>query len=638
MVDLVWITLALPLLGVVLLSIGGTRISPRAAGLIGTLVMLAAFGTAFVATIMLMGRPEDDRAVTDTLWTWMASGSLDIGMTLWFDQLTAVMLLIVTGVGMLIHVYSIGYMQGDPQTRRFFAYLNLFAFSMLLLVIGGNLVLLLAGWGMVGLSSYLLIGFWHERRSAVAAAKKAFIVNAIGDVGLALGIFLLFVELGTVSYAGIFAGRGELDETTATIACFLLLVGAVAKSAQLPLQTWLPDAMEGPTPVSALIHAATMVTAGVYLIARMNPLFAEAPIALDAVVIIGAVGLLMAGAIAVVQTDIKRIIAFSTMSQIAYMFVGVGLAAYWTGIFHLITHAFFKALLFMGAGLVIHVLYDEQDVRNMGGLRKWMPKTYFMMLIGALALVGIFPLSGGVSKDAILASALHVHTPIAWFAYAAGILGALLTGLYTFRLIFLVFHRPPSPYAANVAPKSVAHHGEGPRSMLWPVYILTVLAAIAGILEFPGITSFLYDWLSPIAPDGMVKPTVAEDYLTTLIAVTAGLIGIGIAAHLYLNPSDAAERIRTGRGRLIAHALEHRLYFDDLYDVVFCRPAQWLATFLRRGLDRPAFVWPIDGVAQITGFAGRSIAVIQNGIVRAYVLVFALGLGLLLLYFLVRGA
>jgi len=637
-IDLVWLTLALPLAGTVFLAVLGTRLSMRAAGVIGSLVMLVAFVSALVATILLMGRSADDRAVTDTLWTWMASGSLDVGMTIWFDQLTAVMLLIVTGIGFLIHVYSVGYMHGDPQTRRFFAYLNLFSFSMLLLVVSGNLVLLIAGWGLVGLSSYLLIGFWHQRRSAIAAAKKAFIVNAIGDVGLALGAFFLFLQIGTVSYAGIFAGRGELDERASTIAALLLLVGALAKSAQLPLHTWLPDAMEGPTPVSALIHAATMVTAGVYLIARMNPIFAQAPFALDAVVVIGVLGLLMAGAIAVVQTDIKRIIAFSTMSQIAYMFVGVGLTAYWTGIFHLFTHAFFKALLFMGAGLVIHALHDEQDVRNMGGLRRLMPKTYFMMLIGALALVGIFPLSGGISKDAILASALQVSTPIAWLAYGAGIAGALLTGLYTFRLIFLVFHRPASPYVERVAPASIAHHGEGPRSMLWPVYILTIGAVFAGILEFPGLTTFLYDWLKPIALDGMIKPTVGQDYLTTLIAVTAGLIGIAIAAHLYLHPNDAAERIRTGRGRLIDQALERRLYFDDLYDVVFCRPAQWLAAFLARDIDRPAFVWPLEGIGTISGFAGRSLAAIQNGIVRAYVLVFALGLGLILLYFLVRAA
>jgi NADH-quinone oxidoreductase subunit L len=395
--------------------------------------------------------------------------------------------------------------------------------------------------------------------------------------------------------------------------------------------------MEGPTPVSALIHAATMVTAGVYLVARMNPLFAEAPFALETVVVIGVIGLLMAGAIAIVQTDIKRIIAFSTMSQIAYMFVGVGLGAYWAGIFHLFTHAFFKALLFMGAGLVIHALHGEQDVRNMGGLRKLMPKTYFCMLIGALALVGIFPLSGGFSKDAILSSALHEATPLAWIAYIGGLVGALLTGIYTFRLMYLVFHRRMTPYAERVAPKAVAHHGEGPRSMLWPVYILTVGAAVAGLAQFPGITYVFSDWLAPIAPGGMVKPTVAEEWITTGVAVTLGLIGIAIAAHLYRRESDATDRIRLGRGRLIDHALERRLYWDDLYEVAFERPVRWLASFLRRGIDRPAFQWPLDGVGSLSAFVGRSLGVVENGIVRSYALVLALGVGLLLLLLLVRG-
>ena len=284
-----------------------------------------------------------------------------------------------------------------------------------------HLVLLLAGWGLVGLSSYLLIGFWHHKPSAVKAAKKAFVMNAIGDVGIAVGVFLLFVDLGTVSYSGIFSEAGRLSETQATIACLLLLVGALAKSAQLPLHTWLPDAMEGPTPISALIHAATMVTAGVYLIARMNPLYHYAPLVLDLIVLIGVAGLLMAGFIALVQTDIKRIIAFSTMSQIAYMFVGVGLTAYWTGIFHLFTHAFFKALLFLGAGLVIHALNGEQDIRNMGGLKRQLPKVWFVMLIGALALSGVFPFSGGFSKDAILGAALADGTAIGWIAYVAGL-------------------------------------------------------------------------------------------------------------------------------------------------------------------------------------------------------------------------
>ena len=639
MIDLVWASLALPLAGVVLLAVLGMRVSARGAGWIASLVMLVAFACAVAATIMLAARPEEDRAVVDVAWTWLTAGDFRIGLDLWFDELTAVMLLIVTGVGFLIHVYSIGYMHGDPQARRFMAYLNLFIFSMLLLVLSANLVLLLAGWGLVGLSSYLLIGFWHHKPSAIKAAKKAFVMNAIGDVGLAIGVFLLFVDLRTVSYAGVFERASSLSETQASIACLLLLVGALAKSAQLPLHTWLPDAMEGPTPISALIHAATMVTAGVYLIARMNPLYQFAPKVLDLIVLLGVAGLLMAGFIAIVQTDIKRIIAFSTMSQIAYMFVGVGLSAYWAGIFHLFTHAFFKALLFLGAGIVIHALHGEQDIRNMGGLRRIMPKTWFVMLIGALALAGVFPFSGGFSKDAILAAALHVDSPIGWIAFVGGLIGALVTGIYTFRLMFRVFHGRPSPFAEKVAPESVHHHGEGPSSMLWPVYLLAIGAAFAGFLQFPGLTHVMSSWLEPIAPGGMVEATVGQEWLVTILGTAVGLIGIAIAYHLYATGSDAPERIYHGRGRLPAHVLEHRFYWDDLYAWTIERPLMWASSFLVRDVDRPAFRWaPLDGLGQLTAFLGRSFAVIENGIVRMYALVLALGVGGLILYLLVHGA
>ncbi|MGI9186991.1 MAG: NADH-quinone oxidoreductase subunit L [Gaiellales bacterium] len=638
MTELVWITLALPLIGVAVLTILGMKLPARGAGWFASLIMLAAFGCAAVATIILASRPEEERQVVQVAWTWLSAGNFSVGLDLWFDELTAVMLLVITGVGFLIHVYSIWYMEDDPQSRRFMAYLNLFVFSMLLLVLSANLVLLLAGWGLVGLSSYLLIGFWHNKPKAIKAAKKAFIMNAIGDVGIALGAFLLFVDLGTLSYSGIFAGAPSLTETQASIACLLLLVGAVAKSAQLPLHTWLPDAMEGPTPISALIHAATMVTAGVYLIARFNPLFHQAPLVLDLVVLIGVAGLLMAGLIALVQTDIKRIIAFSTMSQIAYMFVGVGLMSYWSGVFHLFTHAFFKALLFLGAGLVIHALHGEQDIRNMGGLRKQLPKVYFCMMIGALALSGIFPFSGGFSKDAILSSALTVDTPIGWIAYVGGLIGALLTGIYTFRLMFMVFHRRMSPYAENVIPHSVKHHGEGPSTMLWPVYILSIGAAFAGLLQIPGVTHVFSSWLEPISPYGMVEATAGQDWLTTLIGTTVGLVGIAIAYHLYARENEAPELIRNGHARLIHRALERRLYWDDLYAWTFEKPLQWASGFLNRDVDAPAFRWaPLDGLGQLTAFFGRSFTIIENGIVRMYALVFALGIGAVILYLLVRG-
>jgi len=638
MTELVWITLALPIVGVVVLTLLGMKLPAKGAGWFASLIMLAAFGCAAVATVILASRPEEQRQVVQVAWTWLSAGNFSVGLDLWFDELTAVMLLIITGVGFLIHVYSIGYMKDDPQSRRFMAYLNLFVFSMLLLVLSANLVLLLAGWGLVGLSSYLLIGFWHNKPKAIKAAKKAFIMNAIGDVGIAIGAFLLFVDLGTLTYTGIFTGAASLSETQASIACLLLLVGAVAKSAQLPLHTWLPDAMEGPTPISALIHAATMVTAGVYLIARFNPLFHQAPKVLDLVVLIGVAGLLMAGLIALVQTDIKRIIAFSTMSQIAYMFVGVGLMSYWSGVFHLFTHAFFKALLFLGAGLVIHALHGEQDIRNMGGLRKQLPKVYFCMMIGALALSGIFPFSGGFSKDAILSSALSVDSPIGWIAYIGGLIGALLTGIYTFRLMFMVFHRRMSPYAENVIPESVKHHGEGPSTMLWPVYILSIGAAFVGLLQIPGLTHVFSSWLEPISPYGMVEATASQDWVTTLIGSGVGLIGIAIAYHLYARENDAPELIRNGHARLIHRALERRLYWDDLYEWTFERPLQWASGFLNRDVDSPAFHWaPLDGLGQLSAFFGRSFTIIENGIVRMYALVIALGIGAVILFLLVRG-
>jgi NADH-quinone oxidoreductase subunit L len=643
MTELVWIALALPLAGCVLLALAGTWAMPRAAaGWIASLVMLAAFACSVGAFVLLWDKPEDERVVSDTLYTWLSAGEFRVEMNILFDPLSAVMLLVVTGVGFLIHVYSIGYMRGDAEERRFFAYLNLFVFSMLLLVLAGNFVLLLAGWGMVGLSSYLLIGYWHQRKSAVDAAKKAFVMNAIGDIGLAIGIFLIFRELGTVDYLQVFAGRDVLgdDSTITNWVCVLLLIGALAKSAQVPLHTWLPDAMEGPTPVSALIHAATMVTAGVYLIARMNPLFFYAPSISDAVVVIGVIGLLMAGLIAIVQTDIKRIIAYSTMSQIAYMFVGVGLGAYWAGMFHLVTHAFFKALLFMGAGIVIHVLSDEQDVRRMGGLRAYLPKTYVCMWIGTLALVGIFPLSGGFSKDAIIGSGLAADTWAGWLAFGAGVCGAFLTGVYAFRLLFLVFHGRPSEYAAVEAPRHTAH-GEGPSTMLWPVYLLAVLTAVAGVLQIPGATHYFSDWLEamPVIPiDGMLEPTSEQEWWATAAAMTAGVIGWILAYVLWGRPNDAPERVRTGNGRILYELFSHKFYWDELYHYTVYVPVAAGARFARRFVERPVFQLPLDFLGPASRVVSRGLSVIQTGAVRAYALVLTVGLAGLVVYFLAQAS
>src|SRR6266480_2075377 len=467
-----WICLVSPLAAAGLITVGGGRLSRRAAGYVATLACFVAFGGSLASFIGLLGRDGGQRRVISTAWTWLAAGSYRSGLEVIIDPLSVFMMLVVAGVGALIVAYSLGYMDGDDEERRYFAYMSLFVFSMLLLVQGGNLLILLAGWGMVGLSSYLLIGFWHERPSAIAAAKKAFVMNAIGDATMALALFLLIKKAGSVEF-GILGG--QYSSTVATLVALGLLGGAVAKSAQLPLQTWLPDAMEGPTPVSALIHAATMVTAGVYLIVRTHSIFESAPHVADLAAGLGAATLLLAGLIALVQVDIKRVIAYSTMSQIGYMFLGVGIGTYANGMFHLMTHAFFKALLFMAAGVIIHALSGEQDIRKMGGLGKLMPWTRWAFLAGALALVGIPPFAGFFSKDPIIAAALHDH----WYGVILGIvalIGSFLTGLYTFRLYFIVFPGEPSAF---VREHHHAHHGkEGPRTMLLPVALLAVLAVV----------------------------------------------------------------------------------------------------------------------------------------------------------------
>src|SRR5881397_497889 len=419
-----WICLLSPLAAAGLITLTGERISRRTAGYLATLSCFVAFGGAVATFIGLLGREGEQRSIVSTAWTWVSGGSYRSGFEVLIDPLSVFMMLIVSGVGALIVWYSIGYMDGDDEERRYFGYMALFVFSMLLLVQGGNLILLLAAWSMVRLSSYLLIGFWHDRPSAIAAAKKAFVMNAIGDATMAFAFFLLIKKAGALDF-GILGG--EYSSTVANLVALGLLGGAVAKSAQLPLQTWLPDAMEGPTPVSALIHAATMVTAGVYLIVRTHAIFEQASTIADLAAGLGAATLLVAGVIALVQVDIKRVIAYSTMSQIGYMFLGVGLGSYANSMFHLMTHAFFKALLFLGAGIVIHALAGEQDMRRMGGLRRLMPKTYAFFLVGALSLAGIPPFSGFFSKDPIIAATMERGGVFGYVLFAFAVGGAFLT-------------------------------------------------------------------------------------------------------------------------------------------------------------------------------------------------------------------
>ncbi|MEO5576377.1 MAG: NADH-quinone oxidoreductase subunit L [Gaiellaceae bacterium] len=628
-----WLCLLAPLAGALTITLLGQASSRRTAAWISTVSVFTAFGGAVAAFIGLLGQGHEEREVVTSAWTWLATPNFQVDLSLLVDPLSVTMMLIVSGVGGLIVLYSIGYMDGDPEERRYFAYMSLFVFSMLLLVQAGNFLLLLAGWGLVGLASYLLIGFWHERAEAVAAAKKAFVMNAFGDATMALAFFVLIWQTGTLDFQASFEGAGGLSQTAVNLVALGLLGGAVAKSAQIPLHTWLPDAMEGPTPVSALIHAATMVTAGVYLIVRAHPIFELAPSISDLAAGLGAITLLVAGLVALVQTDIKRVIAYSTMSQIGYMFLGAGLGAYGNSMFHLMTHAFFKALLFLAAGLVIHHLANEQDIRRMGGLRRVLPRTYIAFLVGSLALVGIPPLSGFFSKDSILASAL-ASGGYGQILFVAGLVGTLLTGLYTFRLFFIVFLGEPSPL---VAEHSSGHagghgHGEGPWTMTVPVAALTVLAVIGGWVQIAGVWHPFGEWLDPIAVGrehlALVEPSVVQDYVTSALAVGLGLLGMLIAWTLY-----GARTRPVPRNAALQETLEHKLWFDELYDLVFYRPAVLLTRGFRRGVEQPLIGGSISGVTLGTRGTAGAVGDAQTGYLRSYALVIALGVAVLVVVF-----
>ncbi len=616
-----WICLLLPLASAVLITLGGTRISRRLAGYISTLTTMGSFAAAAVAFFTMWGEHVSSRTHVTTSWTWLSAGQYHFGFTLLTDELSVMMMLIVAGVGSLIVAYSVGYMDGENEERRYFAYISLFVFSMLLLVQGGNLLILLAGWGMVGLSSYLLIGFYQDRPSAIAAAKKAFVMNAFGDATLALALFLLIQHTGRLDYAGVFAASPH-GGAVANLIALGLLGGAVAKSAQIPLHTWLPDAMEGPTPVSALIHAATMVTAGVYLIVRCHPLFENAYVIQDLAAGLGAATLLMAGLIALVQTDIKRVIAYSTMSQIGYMFVGAGLGAYSSSMFHLMTHAFFKALLFMSAGLAVHAIAGEQDIRKLAGIGKLMPFTKLVFGVGSLALVGIPPFAGFFSKDSIIAAGLDRG----WYGIliaAVCLVGAFLTGLYAFRLYFIVFTGEPSAFARE---HFHAHHGkEGPFSMRWTVGTLALLSAIGGFLQFAPLWHPLSRWLDPVARP-FAEPTNAQEWAISGAAVACGLAGMVVAWVFY-----------AGKRAVLPKTLrlfERKFYWDELYDLVWYRTGDGIARAFFAFVERPLIAGSLSAVTGGAGLGSRELGRAQNGLVRSYALVLAGGLAVLAVVFL----
>jgi NADH-quinone oxidoreductase subunit L len=615
--------LLFPAAGAVLLTGRGWRMPRIVTQIVGPGVVWAAF---VVTLVLFFNQAHGDY----TYWTWIRSGSFELPANLLVDNLSLFMCLVITGVGGLIVTYSVGYMahEDGPSYARFFTYMDVFIFSMLVLVLAGNFVFLIIGWGLVGLSSYFLIGFWYHRRSAVLAARKAFVMNVIGDVGMILGAFVLFVQYHSLTYAAVFShlGVGFMQSTgrnsevfgpisdswTIELAAFLLLVGAVAKSAQIPLHTWLPDAMEGPTPVSALIHAATMVTAGVYLVARMAPIYDVASYAHDAVAIIGAVTALFAATIAIVQTDIKRVLAYSTMSQIGYMFLAVGIGAYSAGLFHLLSHAFFKALLFMAAGNVIHAMADEQDMRKYGGLWRQIRFTSIFFLVGSLSLVGVIPFVGFFSKESILGFAFTRPGTLGLAVWAVGALTALLTGFYTGRMWWLSFWGKPAPA------RPVEHPHEAPGVMLIPVAILAILAVIGGFIQTNALgfgPTLVSDFLQKVVP----QPSWEENGTAVVVGLVTMVLGAALfVGALYLKPWSArlpwAQRL-----------LEHKYYFDEAYDAVFVRPLDRTADHGYRDVEERVIDGAVLGAGGMAEASAGSLSLTETGYFRNYVLVFVAG-------------
>jgi NADH-quinone oxidoreductase subunit L len=630
MIASAWLALLSPAGAVVALAVLGNRISRRGAGLLASASVALSFGASAYVLARLLSEGAEERSHLSTLWTWLSAGDLRVGFEIVVDPLSVFMMLVVSGVGFLIVAYATGYMRGDDEERRYHAYKALFVFSMLLLVQSGNLLFLLAGWGMVGLSSYLLINFWHERRAAVAAGKKAFIMNAFGDATFALALFLIIQKTGALDYPTVFGKAPQVLEQSSVVTVLIalgLLGGAAAKSAQIPLHTWLPDAMEGPTPVSALIHAATMVTAGVYLIARTHVLFELAPAILHLAAVLGGITLLVAGLVALVQTDIKRVIAYSTMSQIGYMFVGAGIGAYGSGMFHLMTHAFFKALLFMAAGVVIHALAGEQDIRRMGGLARELPRTTQIFLAGTLALAGIPPLAGFFSKDEILANTLDGGA-LGIVLFVLGIVGAFLTAVYSFRLLFVVFRGRKSEHVQHHLHKE---RFEGPLAMMWPLAALFVLTVVGGWIQVPGGWGAVDTFLEPVAAS-LTDPAGWMKAFSPILSVAVALAGIVLAWKLWGRPSGVPELLRL-RAPWAARALEHKLWFDEAYDLAFYEPASRVAVALGRRVEAPVLLGWVGGIAASVRDAGRAIARTQSGVLRSYAILIALGAAVIVLVF-----
>lgn len=622
-----------PLIGFLLVALNVKRLPHGVASFIACGSVLLSFLAAVMVFSTLLGLPEESRSITIDAFTWIKAGNFKANMSFLIDPLSSIFLLIITGVGFLIHVYSIGYMHDDAGFNRFFSYLNLFVFFMLLLVMGSNYLVMFIGWEGVGLCSYLLIGFWFKNQSYNDAANKAFIMNRIGDLGLLLGILLIFINFGTINYSGVAAMATSFSTETLTLITILLFVGAMGKSAQIPLYTWLPDAMAGPTPVSALIHAATMVTAGIYMVARNNVLYTLSPLTMYVVMVVGLATSIFAATIAVKQTDIKKVLAYSTVSQLGLMFLALGLGAFTAGIFHMATHAFFKALLFLGAGSVIHALSGEQDMRNMGGLRKYLPITFATFLIGVLAISGIPPFAGFFSKDEILANAF-AYNPVVW---GLALFASLLTVFYMFRLLYLTFF---GNVRANA--HAMSHIHESPKSITIPLICLAVLSVVGGFMGVPevlGGSHWLNGYLSPVFAQS--KELVESHHHlshSTEYALMGGVIALTIIVIIvtYVKYSKnkhvpVADTNLFGGAKLLAN----KYYIDELYNAIIVKPMYWLANIFEIFIERLGIDKIVNAFGGSVVDGGKATRLSQSGSIGYYIFMMVIGIILILFYTLI---
>ncbi len=635
MSELVWLIPLLPLIGFIINGLGRNTFSKGMIGAVGSAVVLISFVCSCILFSEVYQARQAGQAgiIEQHVFDWIAVGNLKIGLSFLVDPLSAIMLLIVTGIGFLIHVYSIGYMHHDIGFGKFFSYLNLFIFFMLLLVLGSNYLVMFIGWEGVGLCSYLLIGFWYKNTSYTNAAKKAFVMNRIGDLGFLLAVFLILGTFGSLEFSTVFpaAKNFAVGDITVVSITILLFIAATGKSAQIPLFTWLPDAMAGPTPVSALIHAATMVTAGIYMIARSNILFILSPFTLQLITVIAICTALLAAAIALTQNDIKKVLAYSTVSQLGYMFLGLGVGAFTGAFFHVLTHAFFKALLFLGAGSVIHGMSEEQDMRKMGGLKSAMPITYLTMLMGTIAISGIPPFSGFFSKDEILAGAF-TSSPVLW---GLGFIGALMTAFYMFRMLFMTF------FGTFRGTEEQRHHlHESPKSMTTPLIVLSVLSVIGGVINLPAVLGgnhWLEDFLAPVFSEGKaIMPAThhlehSTEYLLMAVSVVGVLIMVALAFNKYVKRQKSSEE-GEGTRSFLANLSYNKFYVDELYDSIIVRPINWLSAFMGNVVDQRGIDGLVNGAGKVTFDTGKVLRLLQNGNVGFYLLMMVIGVIAIFIY------